>query len=79
MSDIVVYTELTKNDVRLKLFCLDPSLLLQQMGKGYRSHIYFSATLSPVSYYMDMLGAGENDYTLAIPSPFSKEQLECYY
>lgn len=71
----IVYTELTKSDVRLKLFCLDPSLLLEQMGKGYRSHIYFSATLSPVSYYMDMLGAGENDYTLSIPSPFSKEQL----
>lgn len=72
----VVYTELSKNDVRLKLFCLDPSQLLQGMGKGYRSHIYFSATLSPVSYYMDMLGAGEDDYTLAIPSPFSKVQLD---
>ncbi len=72
----VVYIELSKNDVRLKLYCLDPSLLLQQMGKGYRSHIYFSATLSPVSYYMDMLGAGEDDYTLAVPSPFSKEQLD---
>ncbi|MCF2938173.1 ATP-dependent DNA helicase [Paenibacillus alkaliterrae] len=71
----VVYTELPGNDVRLKLFCLDPSLLLQQMGKGYRSHVYFSATLSPVSYYMDMLGAGEDDYTLAVPSPFSREQL----
>nr|WP_138754053.1 helicase C-terminal domain-containing protein [Paenibacillus sinopodophylli] len=72
----VVYTELTKSDVRLKLFCLDPSQLLQHMGKGYRSHIYFSATLSPVSYYMDMLGAGEDDYTLAVPSPFSREQLD---
>lgn len=72
----VVYTELSKSDVRLKLFCLDPSLLLQQMGKGYRSQIYFSATLSPVSYYMDMLGAGEHDYTLAVPTPFSKEQLD---
>ncbi|WP_419875699.1 helicase C-terminal domain-containing protein [Candidatus Pristimantibacillus sp. PTI5] len=71
----VVYTELSKSDVRLKLFCLDPSQLLKQMGKGYRSHIYFSATLSPVSYYMDMLGAGEDDYTLAVPSPFSKDQL----
>ncbi|WP_339209781.1 helicase C-terminal domain-containing protein [Paenibacillus sp. FSL K6-3182] len=72
----VVYIELSKSDVRLKLFCLDPSQLLQQVGKGYRSHIYFSATLSPVSYYMDMLGAGENDYTIAVPSPFAKEQLD---
>ncbi|MNZ71091.1 ATP-dependent DNA helicase DinG [compost metagenome] len=72
----VVFTELTRSDVRLKLFCLDPSYLLRQMGKGYRSHVYFSATLSPVSYYMDMLGAGEEDYTLSVPSPFSREQLD---
>ncbi|WP_337100832.1 ATP-dependent DNA helicase [Paenibacillus sp. YIM B09110] len=72
----VTLTELTKNELRVKLFCLDPSQMLQLMGKGYRSHIYFSATLSPVSYYMDMLGAGEKDYTLAVASPFDKEQLE---
>ncbi len=72
----VTYYEIVRNDVRVKLFCLDPSYLLQQMGKGYRSHIYFSATLSPGSYYMDMLGAGPEDYKLSIPSPFSKEQLD---
>lgn len=72
----VSFTELSKNDVRLKLFCLDPSDLLRQAGKGYRSHVYFSATLSPLTYYMDMLGAGEDDYTLTVPSPYSREQLE---
>ncbi|MDQ0061867.1 ATP-dependent DNA helicase [Paenibacillus harenae] len=72
----VTLTERTNNELRVKLFCLDPSQMLQLMGKGYRSHIYFSATLSPVSYYMDMLGAGEKDYTLAVASPFAKEQLE---
>ncbi|MCA0756182.1 ATP-dependent DNA helicase [Paenibacillus sp. N4] len=72
----VSFTELSKNDVRVKLFCLDPSDLLRQAGKGYRSHVYFSATLSPITYYMDMLGAGEDDYTLTVPSPFSREQLD---
>lgn len=72
----VAYSELGRNEVTLKLFCMDPSAMLRQMGKGYRSHIYFSATLSPLSYYMDMLGAEEKDYTLSLPSPFSKEQLE---
>jgi DNA excision repair protein ERCC-2 len=74
----VTYTEVSKSDVRLKLFCLDPSSLLTQMGKGYRCLIYFSATLSPSAYYMDMLGAGPNDYTVSIPSPFSSEQLNVY-
>jgi len=72
----VTYMELERNDVRIKLFCRDPSALLRQMGKGYRSYIFFSATLSPLGYYRDMLGADEEDYSVSVPSPFSKEQLE---
>jgi Rad3-related DNA helicase len=72
------YLELTKSEVQIKLFCLDPSHLLRQMGKGYRARIYFSATLSPAGYYMDMLGSEQDDYTVSIPSPFSKEQLDVY-
>jgi DNA excision repair protein ERCC-2 len=72
----VTYAENVRNEVQLKLLCLDPSYLLQQMGKGYRSHIYFSATLSPMSFYRDMLGANEEDYTVSIPTPFFREQLD---
>ncbi|MFD0590457.1 helicase C-terminal domain-containing protein [Paenibacillus sp. GCM10027627] len=70
-----VMTEVGRNDVRVKLFCLDPSELVKETVKGYRSAIYFSATLSPQGYYMDMLGGGEQDYTLSLPSPFSSSQL----
>ncbi|GJM82043.1 ATP-dependent helicase [Paenibacillus sp. HMSSN-139] len=72
----VTYAEVTREDVRVKLFCLDPSHLLQEMSKGFRSRIYFSATLSPMGYYRDMLGAGPDDYTVSLPSPFSRDQLE---
>ncbi|WP_138494069.1 ATP-dependent DNA helicase [Paenibacillus pinistramenti] len=72
----LTYAEIIRTDLRIKLFCLDPSELLRQAGKGYRSIIHFSATLSPMSYYRDMLGADQEDYTLTIPSPFRKEQLE---
>ncbi len=72
----VIYVEKIKNDVTVKLFCIDPSKLLKQMGKGYRSKIFFSATLSPLTYYQDILGGQEEDYALSIPSPFSSEQLE---
>ncbi|MNI24215.1 ATP-dependent DNA helicase DinG [compost metagenome] len=71
----VTYVEFAKNEVKVKLFCLDPSHLLKLAGKGYRSLVYFSATLSPSAYYMDMLGGGPEDYMISIPSPFSKEQL----
>ncbi|GIP40436.1 ATP-dependent helicase [Paenibacillus sp. J31TS4] len=72
----VTYAELNRSEVRLKLFCLDPSRLLRKTSRSYRSQICFSATLSPLAYYRDMLGGEEEDYRTAIPSPFRKEQLE---
>ncbi len=72
----LTYAEIIRSDFKIKIFCLDPSELLRQAGKGYRSIIHFSATLSPMNYYRDMLGAGEEDYTLSIPSPFNKDQLD---
>jgi DNA excision repair protein ERCC-2 len=74
----VTYIECYKNDVKVKLLCLDPSVTLQKMGKGFHSKVYFSATISPISYYMDLLGAGETDYSLSIPTPFSIDQTEVF-
>lgn len=74
----VTFMACERNEVSVKLFCLDPSHLLRQMGKGYRSHVFFSATLSPLSYFMDTLGAGEDDYSVTVASPFSKEQLDVF-
>ncbi|MBO9596495.1 MAG: ATP-dependent DNA helicase [Cohnella sp.] len=72
----VTYAELDRNDIRLRMFCMNPSNLLKQMGKGFRAHVFFSATLSPLNYYMEMLGAGEEDYSVTLGSPFAKEQWE---
>ncbi|CAH2713716.1 3'-5' exonuclease DinG [Neobacillus rhizosphaerae] len=74
----VIYAEKHKNDILMKLFCIDPSKLLKQMGKGYRSKVFFSATLSPLSYYQDILGGGPEDYRMSIPSPFSQDQVDVY-
>ncbi|MEH7334424.1 ATP-dependent DNA helicase [Neobacillus drentensis] len=72
----MIYGEKQKTDLIVKLFCMDPSKLLKQMGKGYRSKVFFSATLSPLTYYQDILGGQEEDYFLSIPSPFKKEQVD---
>ena len=77
-EDYVIYVEKVKNDFIVKLFCMDPAKLLHQMGKGYRSKIFFSATLSPLSYYQDILGGQEDDYALSIPSPFSSDQVDVH-
>ncbi|MDM5336616.1 ATP-dependent DNA helicase [Fictibacillus enclensis] len=74
----VTYVEYVRSEVKIKMFCLDPSVLLQQMSKGYRSSTYFSATFTPIDYYKDMIGFREDDYALAIPSPFDPDQLVVY-
>lgn len=72
----VSYAEIIRTGVIIKMFCMDPSALLAQASKGFRSTIFFSATLSPLHYYRDMLGAGEDDYSVTVPSPFHPEQLD---
>lgn len=74
----VTYVETDNNDVHLKMFCLDPSHLLQQVRKRFKATVYFSATLQPLEYFINMLGDPKEDYTLAIPSPFAKEQTEVF-
>lgn len=73
-TNYISYADAASNDFRFKLFCLNPAELLRQMGKGYLAHVYFSATLSPLGYYMDLLGAGREDYSVVLPTPFAKEQ-----
>ena len=70
------YLTVTGSEVELKLFCLDPSAQLEQMGKGFRSKVFFSATLTPAGYYMNLLGGKEDDYVLSIPSPFDRENID---
>ncbi|RLQ94078.1 ATP-dependent DNA helicase [Falsibacillus albus] len=74
----MTYAEASRNDVTLKLFCLDPSSNLQKMAKGFRSKIFFSATLSPTRYFQDLLGLTNEDYMIKVPSPFDEEQLELF-
>lgn len=37
----IAYAEFERNEVRLKMFCIDPAHLLAQMGKGFLAHIFF--------------------------------------
>ncbi len=75
----VTYAETFKSEVKYKLLCLDPSHLLREGGKRFRSRIYFSATFSPLAYYQDMLGGNrEEDYAISLPSPFVRENADIY-
>ena len=61
--------------LKLTLLCLDPGIMLGKVMDTARSSILFSATLSPLSYFRDILGGRKEDATLKLPSPFPRENL----
>ncbi|MDF2874577.1 MAG: hypothetical protein K0R22_1260 [Sporomusa sp.] len=71
----VTYVEKIDNDVKLKLFCVNPAELLRQAAQRGRATIFFSATLTPLDYFSEVLGGEEGDGKLAVPTPFSPENL----
>jgi len=66
----ITYVENSNGDTKLKLFCLDPSYLLGEAIKRGKSAIFFSATLSPIEYFSEILGGGNDSYKITLPSPF---------
>lgn len=66
------YAELKNNDVKVNLFCVDPSYLLSQTLKHGAGAVFFSATLSPIPYFHRLYSYEENDYTLILSSPFDE-------
>jgi len=65
----------TRKDVRLRLFCIDPSDRLRQTLERCRSAIFFSATLTPQSYFRQLFGCREDAARLVLPSPFPRRNL----
>lgn len=68
----IFYAEKNVDDYIYKLFCVNPSELLDAALKKARCAVFFSATLSPMNYYMYML-SGKDSYKMSIESPFPKE------
>lgn len=61
-------------DIRIKLFCIDPHLPIQQMKARAKSTIFFSATLTPLKYFLTLLGGSDDTMRFRFPSPFLQEQ-----
>jgi DNA excision repair protein ERCC-2 len=59
----------------IKLFCVDPSKQLSEGLARGRAAILFSATLSPIEYYMQILGGESSSYKLKLESPFPSDNL----
>jgi DNA excision repair protein ERCC-2 len=57
------------------LFCVDPSKRLAQTLKGLRTAVFFSATLSPLDYFVDVLGGSAGSTKSCYASPFRSDQM----
>lgn len=75
------YTTILKkegNEFIIKVFCINPSKNLRKIIKSSYSSIIFSATLSPIKYYIDLIGGDEDSFRVRFDSPFNKENLSTY-
>ncbi len=69
------YYQEAEGDFTVKLFCVDPSYLMKEALERARCAVFFSATLTPIPYFQELLGGGENADRLKLGSPFPKENL----
>ena len=71
----VTLTEAFGHELVRTLLCLDPSEIIRQKLKLAQASVLFSATLTPLPYYREILGGEEGDYLMALPSPYEQERL----
>ena len=69
----VTYVEIGGGDTRVNLLCLDPSGELNVLLHRAVATALFSATLTPLSYFADVLGGGDAPRTMALPSPYDRD------
>lgn len=68
-------TEVYGSDVKRTLFCLDPSGIIAEKLTYAKAGLLFSATLTPLPYYRELLGGDTQDGMLEVASPFIGENL----
>lgn len=68
------YAELFNGKLKIYSRCLDPSPLLDRMMGSAVSSVLFSATLTPMDYFADVLGC-RGAVTLELDSPYDRENL----
>lgn len=74
-GNYAVYVEReSEKGFKVKLFCVNPAVNLQQCLDKGRSTIFFSATLLPIQYYKKLLSAKEDNYAVYAHSVFQPSQ-----
>lgn len=73
-ENYTIYTEMESDGrFKLKLFCVNPAVNLEEFLAKGNSTIFFSATLLPIHYYKQLLSVEKDDYAIYAESPFDPE------
>lgn len=71
----VIYSQLLDDGrFMLKLFCVDPSLNIQNCLDKANASIFFSATLLPINYYKSLLSTKKDNYAIYAQSIFDEKK-----
>ena len=71
-ENFVTWIHKENKDVTIKQFCMNPRTPLKSIMEKGRTSVLFSATLSPIDYYLDLLGGEDETNRLSLPSPSIK-------
>jgi DNA excision repair protein ERCC-2 len=67
--------ETTPRNFSIKLYCIDPSDQLREIFERANSSVLFSATITPMSYFVQIFGLKDSVEKRILPSPFPQENL----
>lgn len=65
----------TDEDLRIRQFCIDPSVQLETAWQQCKAAVLFSATLTPAGYFQNLLGCRPDTARLDLISPFPADNL----
>ena len=74
-DEYVTFMEQSGDNLRVKLFCLDPAKRLKAALDNSAAAIFFSATMTPAVYFRRLFGCPADTAALQIGSPFPDANL----
>ena len=69
----ITYYQKNEDDLFVHIKCVDSSKLVKDTLKKLKSSIFFSATLTPIDYYVKCLGGNDDTPIMKLDSPFPSE------
>ena len=67
------YYQKSEDNLFVIIKCVDSSSLVKDTLRKLKASIFFSATLTPIEYYVNCLGGNEDTPVMKLESPFPKE------